>query len=98
MGKHQQPLRLRRGRPPGSSNKSPVKKSTSILDKFVTSKMEKSIKLVQTKKVKLDESIKDNAKLIVSPDKNKLRRSKTDKKSKSPVSTTTQNNKYKKMT
>ena len=95
MGKHQQPIRPRRGRPPGSSNKSPVKKSTGILDKYVTSKMEKAITSVQIKREKLDESIKESSKLIVSPDKNKLRRSKTDKISKSPISRTTQNNKDK---
>jgi len=112
MGK-QTPPKSKRGRPPGSTNKSLAKKSSGNIDKFVTSKMEKSFSSVQIKKEKIDEATQiaianisyfkckyiehtsrgsthtdeatqRKAKVIESPDKVKIRRSKTDKHSLSP--------------
>ena len=74
----------RKGRPPGSTNKKPAKKASGIIDKYVTSKLEKAITTVQIKKEKLEESPKDTTKIIVSPDKAKIRRPKTQRRSLSP--------------
>jgi len=80
----QTPPKSKRGRPPGSTNKVPVKRSNGNIDKFVTSKMERSISSVKIKKEKMEEISQRKAKVIVSPDKVKSRRAKTDKRSLSP--------------
>ena len=79
------PKSSRRGRPPGSTNKKLAKKTSGIIDKYVTSKLEKAITTVQIKKEKLEEPTKkDMIKVIVSPDKAKKRRPKTQRRSRSP--------------
>jgi len=80
----QSPPKSKRGRPPGSTNKVPAKRSNGNIDKFVTSKMERSISSVKIKKEKMEEISQRKAKVIVSPDKAKTRRAKTDKRSLSP--------------
>jgi len=84
MGKQPMTKSSRKGRPPGSTNKKPAKKASGIIDKFVTSKLEKAISTVQIKKEKLEEAPRDTTKIIVSPDKVKKRRPKMEKRSPSP--------------
>ena len=84
MGK-QQTLKPRRGRSSRSPDKVPVKKGTGFIDKFVTSKLEKSITSVKVKKEKLEEKSNDMSVSAVTPDKAKPRRSKMEKRTKSPI-------------
>jgi len=85
MVKQPMPKSSRRGRPPGSTNKKLAKKTSGIIDKFITSKLEKAVTTVQIKKEKLEEPTKkDMIKVIVSPDKVKKRRPKTQRRSRSP--------------
>ena len=84
MGK-QQTLKPRRGRSSRSPEKVPIKKGTSSIDKFVTSKLEKSVTSVKIKKEKIEEKSNDMSTSTVTPDKAKPRRSKMEKRAKSPI-------------
>ena len=84
MGKQEPPRSRGRGHLPGSADKTPAKKLSGNIEKYVSSKMEKSISSVKIKKERLSETSITQAKVIVSPDKVKLRRLIKEKRSKSP--------------